>query len=108
MDRRAMEETLPQLQEQNKDMLQQLERRLELLKQLGQEERLEALGRRADEVEAQQDELTREHAYSAPQTPAETRPNDGKNATAKDSAQPQNGEPQRDRKSTRLNSSHTD
>ena len=94
MDRRAMEETLPQLQQQNKDMLQQLERSLELLKQLRQEERMEALARRADELKAQQDELNREHADSAPQTPAETRPNDGKNATAKDSAQPQNGEPQ--------------
>ena len=67
MDRRAMEEALPKLAEQNKDMLQQLERSLELLKQLREEERLEALARRADDLKARQDELNREHGEHADQ-----------------------------------------
>lgn len=61
MDRRAMEEQLPRLQEENRDMMRQLERSLELLKQLREEERLEALARRADEMKDRQDELNREH-----------------------------------------------
>jgi hypothetical protein len=65
MDRRAMEETLPQLQQQNKDMLQQIERSMELLKQLREEERLEALARRADDLKNRQDELNREHGEQA-------------------------------------------
>jgi hypothetical protein len=65
MDRRAMEETLPQLQEQNKDMLQQIERSMELLKQLREEERLEALARRADDLKTRQDELNRQHGEQA-------------------------------------------
>jgi len=62
MDRRQAEETLPQLQEQNKDMLQQLQRSLELLKQLRQEERMDALAHRAEELKNHQDELNREHS----------------------------------------------
>jgi hypothetical protein len=65
MDRRAMEEALPQLQQQNKDMLQQIQRSLELLKQLREEERMEALARRADDLKARQDELNREHGEQA-------------------------------------------
>ncbi len=67
MDRRAMEETLPQLQQQNRDMLQQLERSLELLKQLREEERMDALARRAEDLKARQDELNREHAEQSEQ-----------------------------------------
>ena len=69
MDRRAMEETLPQLQQQNKDMLQQIERSLELLKQLREEERLEALARRADDLKSRQDELNRQHGEQAEDHP---------------------------------------
>jgi hypothetical protein len=74
MDRRAMEETLPQLQQQNKDMLQQLERSLELLKQLRQEERMDALARRADELKAKQDELNQQHAEQSPDPSAPEQP----------------------------------
>ena len=87
MDRRAMEATLPQLQQQNKDMLQQLERSLELLKQLRQEERMDALARRADELKAKQDELNREHAEQAPDKPAGQQANDAQKSPQQDPQQ---------------------
>lgn len=62
MDRREMEESLPQMREQNRDMLEQLDRSMELLKQLREEERMEALSRRAEDLRQRQDELNREHA----------------------------------------------
>jgi hypothetical protein len=65
MDRRDMEETLPQMQQQNRDMLQQLDRSMELLKQLREEERMDALSRRADDLRQRQDEMNREHAEQA-------------------------------------------
>ena len=95
MDRRQMEETLPQLQQQNKDMLQQLDRSMELLKQLREEERMEALARRAEDLKAKQDELNREHAMPPSKTPdgktdpkagAKSDPKDSPPAEAKDSA----------------------
>ena len=95
MDRRQMEETLPQLQQQNKDMLQQLDRSMELLKQLREEERMEALARRAEDLKAKQDELNREHAMPPGKTPdgktdpkagAKSDPKDSPPAEAKDSA----------------------
>lgn len=61
MDRRTMEQTLPELREQNRDLLQRLERSLALLKQLRDEERLEALAKRAEELKERQDALNREH-----------------------------------------------
>jgi hypothetical protein len=81
MDRRTMEQTLPELREQNRDLLKNLERSLALLKQLRDEEKLDALSKRADELKAKQDEMNREHAeLSRPdakppgrETPAERR-----------------------------------
>jgi len=64
MDRRAMEQVLPQLRDQNKDMLKNLERSLALLKQLRDEEKLDALSKRAEELKAQQDALNKEHSES--------------------------------------------
>jgi hypothetical protein len=61
MDRRAMEQQLPEWKEQNREMLANLERTLELLKNLRQEEQLEAMARRAEELARQQDELNRQH-----------------------------------------------
>lgn len=95
MDRRAMEEQLPQLQQQNKDMLQQLERSLELLKQLREEERLDALARRAEDLKAKQDELNREHADAQQSA---NKP-DAKSGEAQDSkSNDSKGEPQTDPK----------
>jgi hypothetical protein len=108
LDRRAMEEALPQMQEQNKDMLQQLERSLELLKQLRQEERMDALARRADELKAKQDELNREHAEQAqdrssqppgqppsaqPQAAKPDAPSDGKAPSSPPDSDPQASQP---------------
>ncbi len=67
MDRREIEQTLPQLRKENKDMLKNLERSIALLKQLREEERLEALARKAEELKAQQDALNREHQESSKQ-----------------------------------------
>ena len=94
MDRRAMEEALPQLQQQNKDMLQQIERSLELLKQLREEERLEALARRADDLKARQDELNRQHGEQA----ENQKPRDAEqpSADAKSPQTPKPGDESRD------------
>lgn len=62
MDRRAMEEALPRMQQENRDLLRQLERSRELLQQLRDEQRLEALAKRADELRQQQDDLNRDAA----------------------------------------------
>lgn len=62
MDRGAMEQALPELREQNKDLLQRLERSLALLRQLRDEEKLDALAKRAEELKQQQDAMNREHA----------------------------------------------
>ena len=95
MDRRAMEETLPQLQEQNKDMLQQIERSMELLKQLREEERLEALARRADDLKSRQDELNQKHGEMA----EDQQKRDGEQKSGSDpksDPQPKSGDPSRD------------
>lgn len=65
MDRRTMEQQLPQLQQANRDMLKQLERSLELLKALRDEERLDALAKRAEDLARQQDALNQEHGEQA-------------------------------------------
>ncbi|MEO5617650.1 MAG: hypothetical protein ABIS67_07745 [Candidatus Eisenbacteria bacterium] len=61
MDRRAMEQHLPELREQNKEMLANLERTIELLKNLRQEEQLEALAKRAEDLAKRQDALNQQH-----------------------------------------------
>ena len=61
MDRRAMEQQLPEWRDQNKEMLANLERTIELLKNLRQEEQIESLARRADELAQKQDALNQEH-----------------------------------------------
>lgn len=83
MDRREMDQTLPQLRQENKDMMKNLERSIELLKQLREEERLEALAKKAEELKAQQDALNREHQQSAKQPPA------GKSPEASPNTEPQ-------------------
>lgn len=61
MDRQALEQSLPDWQKQSKEMLANLERSIELLKQLRQEEKLDGLAKRAEELKKQQDALNREH-----------------------------------------------
>jgi hypothetical protein len=67
MDQESLEQTLPQWREQNRDMLEQLRRTIELLKQLRDEERLDALARRAEDLKREQDALNREHAGESPE-----------------------------------------
>lgn len=73
-DRREAEQALPQMRQENKDLLKNLERALELLKQLREEERMESLGRRAEELKKQQDALNDQHA---PEASAEKQPDKG-------------------------------
>jgi hypothetical protein len=61
LDRHSMERSLPQWRREQNEMIKNLERTIELLKQIRQEERLQALARRAEELKAQQDALNREH-----------------------------------------------
>jgi hypothetical protein len=57
LDKKALEQNLPKWQQENKDLLKNLERTVELLKQLHEEERLQALAQRAQELKALQDQL---------------------------------------------------
>jgi hypothetical protein len=61
MDPQAMERQLPKMQEQNREMLEQLDRSIELLKQLREEEQMQALAERAEELKRQQDALNEAH-----------------------------------------------
>ena len=61
LDKQALENQLPEWKQNNKEMLQNLQRTLELLKKLREEERLEALAQRAEELKANQDRLNKEH-----------------------------------------------
>ncbi|HEY2955535.1 MAG TPA: hypothetical protein VGK89_09855 [Candidatus Eisenbacteria bacterium] len=71
LDRRPLEQQLPEWREQNRDMLENLERTLELLKQLRQEEKLESLAQRMKELQERQDALNREHGADSSGTRAE-------------------------------------
>ncbi len=59
LDRRTLEQGLPEWRKQNQETLANLERSIDLLKRLREEERLDALAKRADELRAQQDALNR-------------------------------------------------
>jgi hypothetical protein len=76
LDRNALEQSLPEWRRQNQEMLENLERSIALLKQMREEEKLEALARRAEELKRQQDELNREHADSSAARNSESRPSD--------------------------------
>jgi hypothetical protein len=60
MDRREMSQALPQWQKEAEQMIQNLERTAELLKQLRQEETMESLAKRTEELKANQDALNQE------------------------------------------------
>jgi hypothetical protein len=86
MDRRALEQSLPDWKKQNEQMLANLERSIELLKRLREEENLDALAHRAEELKRQQDELNREHEMPAKSDPAKDA-NSAKNDAQKSDAQ---------------------
>jgi hypothetical protein len=72
LDRRALERQMPEWRSENKDLVENLERTLELLKKLREEEKVQELAQRAEELKAQQDALNQEHEQSA------SKPNDSK------------------------------
>lgn len=65
LDRRALEQGLPQWRAQNRQTLENLQRTIDLLKQLRAEERLQSLARRAEELLRQQQELNQQHEAAA-------------------------------------------
>jgi hypothetical protein len=67
LDQASLERSLQQMQRENKEMLQQLDRSIELLKRLREEERLESLARRAEELRDQQNSLNQ----AEPENPKE-------------------------------------
>jgi hypothetical protein len=67
LDRHEMERQLPALKQQNQELLQNLERTAELLKQLRAEEKLASLAQRAEELKAAQDLLNRGLEMQKPQ-----------------------------------------
>ena len=67
MDRQQLDRTMPQWKANNEEMIKSLERTLELLKKLREEEKLQSLGERAEELKAQQDALNKQHAERAAQ-----------------------------------------
>ena len=69
LDKRALDQSLPDWRRQNQDMLKNLERSIELLKRLRQEEKLDALAHRAEELVRQQEQLNREHEEQKQATP---------------------------------------
>jgi hypothetical protein len=94
LDRAALEQNLPEWRRQNQEMLQNLERSIALLKEMREEEKLEALARRAEELKRQQDELNREHADSSAARSSESKPADERQTQGKPGEQrsPQNAE----------------
>jgi hypothetical protein len=84
MDRQTLEQNLPEWRAENKQMLENLDRTIELLKQLREEERLQSLARRAEELKKRQDELNREH--ERPQSQRQDQANDQANPQANDQA----------------------
>jgi chromosome segregation ATPase len=67
LDRRALERQMPEWRAENKDLVENLERTLDLLKKLREEEKLQELSKRAQDLKAQQDALNQEHEQSAKQ-----------------------------------------
>ena len=65
MDRQQLDRSVPQWKANNEQMIKSLERTLELLKKLREDEKLQSLGERAEELKAQQDQLNREHEQRA-------------------------------------------
>ena len=88
LDRNALEQSLPEWRRQNQDMLENLERSIELLKQMREEEKLEAMVKRAEELKRQQDELNRQHADPSAKRPPETPPGDTTPPDARSSETP--------------------
>ena len=97
LDRNALEQNLPEWRQQNQQMMENLERSIALLKQMRDEERLEALARRAEELKRQQDELNRQrgekpgdHTADAQSKDAQSKDAQAKDAQSKDAqANPQ-------------------
>src|SRR6266850_446929 len=90
MDRRELEHSIPQWRQQNQELMKNLERTAELLKQLRQEEKLSSLAQRAEEQKAAQDLLN--HALEQPKAtedPAEQQPVDEAAETLEQEAAPQ-------------------
>ncbi|MBI3539786.1 MAG: hypothetical protein HY076_05895, partial [Candidatus Eisenbacteria bacterium] len=57
MDQKPLESELPQWRERNQQMLSNLQRTIELMKKLREEEKLQSLAQRADELKAEQDQM---------------------------------------------------
>ena len=68
LDRRALDQNLPQWRMESSEMLSNLQRTVDLLKQLRREEQLDALAKRAEELKTRQDALNQEHQNSANQS----------------------------------------
>ncbi len=83
MQQPATDPALQKMKQTNQDLIKNLERSIALLKQLRDEERLQALARRAEELKQQQDALNQEHA--APPKKEESKPAATKDA-GKDTA----------------------
>ena len=61
MDRRQLERNLPEWRQQNQNLMKNLERTLELLKKLREEEKVQALAQKTRDLKARQDALNQEH-----------------------------------------------
>jgi len=86
-DRREAEQALPQVREQNQQMLENLKRTLELLKQMREEERMESLGRRAEELKQQQDALNEQHAQQQPKSEPQSSPSQSPDSRSQQQSQ---------------------
>ncbi len=88
LDKQALESQLPQWKQDNRDMLKNLERTMDLLKKLREEEKLDALAKRADELKAKQDELNQQHAaHEQQETSGKAPKSDAQSKTAEQQEQ---------------------
>ena len=71
LDKRALEQNLAQMREQNQELLENLQRSIELLKRLREEEKLASLAQRAEELKRQQDQLNQEHDQAGERKPSD-------------------------------------
>lgn len=105
LDRQQTDRGLQQWRQQNQQLAENLQRTIDLLKQLRQEEQLQALAQRAEELKRQQDQLNQQTAAAKPHDGAQAKAQSQQQQQAKsqseqlakdarDTAQQQSQEPQ--------------
>ncbi len=104
LDQRALDQSMGEWRKQNQEMLNNLERSIDLLKRLREEEKLDALAHRAEELKRQQDELNRQHEDMMNR--AGEKPDHGEQASRPDSESAKSGDSDDSKKSDSDDAKH--